>query len=175
MNKVCFKCNIDQPIGNFYKHSEMADGRLNKCKECCKSQAKKRHHEKSKDPNWVETERARHREKYFRLNYREKQIEWDKKRPWTNSAVYKNLSRYFNTKAGTELHHWSYKEEHMKDVYLMSPKEHAKAHSILTICTENRQFKTTSGELLTTKKQHYDYLVNNGVSFIEYNAKRQIH
>lgn len=33
-SKICFKCNIEQPIDNFYVHKGMSDGRLNKCKPC---------------------------------------------------------------------------------------------------------------------------------------------
>lgn len=39
--KICRECNTEKPLSEFYKHSAMADGHLNKCIPCVKTRVKK--------------------------------------------------------------------------------------------------------------------------------------
>jgi hypothetical protein len=39
--KRCMKCRIEKELGFFYLHAGMADGHLNKCKDCTKNDVKK--------------------------------------------------------------------------------------------------------------------------------------
>ena len=55
--KICFKCNRMLPISEFYKHPQMKDGTLNKCKQCAKSDVRKNYREKLDKYHEYETHR----------------------------------------------------------------------------------------------------------------------
>ena len=59
--KICFKCHEHKPLSEFYAHSQMSQGTLNKCKECTKRDASEHYAKKMADPVWVAKERNRQR------------------------------------------------------------------------------------------------------------------
>lgn len=166
--KTCFKCNIEKELINFYKHPQMMDGYVNKCKECNKKDVSENYFKKSLNPKFIEKERLRCKDKYQRLNYKEKQKVWDEKRYWKKEAVLKNLSRKLKIQKGFECHHWNYNSEYFEDVFVLEIKQHKKAHSFLTFDNDFKIFKTDKNEYLSTKTEHLNYLMSKNIEIKQY-------
>lgn len=162
--KICFKCGINKPLSEFYKHPQMGDGYLNKCKECAKMDVSADYAKKIVNPIWKEGERKRGRDKYRRLYIGTGKAKPENNKRWADKFPEKILA---TTKAhylkkpfkDAEKHHWSYNEEHFKDVIWLFKKEHKKGHRFIVYDQERKMYRRfDTGELLDTKDRHEKFI-----------------
>lgn len=166
--KICKTCRVPKQLDCFYTNRGMRDGLQNSCKECSRKSARDRYKTIKSDPVLFEKERDRHREKYHRLNYKEKhRPDPDQKsriiKGYNNRFPEKKLAhnavQHIETKEGNELHHWSYREEHRKEVFEISKKQHYEIHRFLVYDPEWLMYRRSDTmEILDTMELHYDYI-----------------
>ena len=145
--KVCFKCNRELPLSSFYKHPQMADGHLNKCKDCTKRDVHQKYMDNIENSEYIEKERARGRDKWNRLY---------KGKPHVVAHHVENARRFIERRTGplpeeTEIHHWNY--NFMHKVFLLSRRHHARLHKLIEFDQASQCF-IYNGKLLATKEEH---------------------
>ena len=119
------------------------------------------------NPEWVEKEKTRAREKYYRLGYKEKyKPNTDKKREiirrynqkFPEKALATKYTEIYLTKLPEiNLHHWSYNQEDWLDVIELSIKEHNFLHRYIIYDQERMMYRTINGILLDSKERHLEY------------------
>jgi hypothetical protein len=72
--KACFKCGEIKPLTEYYKHGQMKDGHLNKCKTCTKKDVHIHRHESDSREKILsyDRERGNRQNKEYLKEYREK-------------------------------------------------------------------------------------------------------
>ena len=167
MKKVCRECLIEKELSEYYVHKQMGDGHLNICKECKRIYAGNQYDIKMQDLNWKIGERKRTRERNKRLEYGEKYKVLPKSKKKAIDLYFEkypekkkahSLSGNIKVPEGKQKHHWSYNEEHYKDVIFLSMDNHYKLHCYIKYFQPARMYKTIFGEPLYTKDRFVKFM-----------------
>lgn len=137
MIKKCFKCEESKPIDEFYKHKAMADGHLNKCKSCTKSDVFNRRHGDGRE-KVLAYDRKRATNPIRIKAAKKVRADWIKKHPERRSAqnavtnaVRKGLLTplpCFECGEKAEAHHPDYSKP--LDVVWLCPSHHKQTHAM---------------------------------------------
>lgn len=110
--KECFKCKEVKLLEQFYKHPDMPDGRVNKCKECNKLDNKENWHLKREEKR--EYDKYRHRYSIPRIfNQRYSGIKERCENGRSNGLKYSVTGKEYLSKE--EWLKWCYEEKNYKE------------------------------------------------------------
>lgn len=112
-------------------------------------------------------ERERCREKYHRLKYNNRNSLYAQERLKFAKRYYRRYPEKYKahiaissmqTSPDKRLHHWSYNEEHHKDVIELDVLIHYKVHRYIIYDKQLMMYRTRTGEILDSKEKHARFI-----------------
>lgn len=168
--KTCKRCKLDYEVTFFNKERAI-------CKKCLSDDGKKYIEKKKLELGWVEKQRIRSSEKYYRIPQKKKTSE-QRKQSTKNlntkfpekviaRGIFRNIARRFvKSDKLNQLHHWSYLSENAKQFFEISKSAHGFLHRHLIYDTVLFCYKTKKGILLNTDTKHEDFINELGLTII---------
>ena len=162
--KICFKCGEEKPLSAFYKHPQMADGHVNKCKVCNKRDVAENYDKNLANEDYVEKERIRGREKYHRLYKNKHSAQF-----YHSDTKYKGLRKKYKdlVPGDCEIHHWNYNL--IESFFILPKRTHSRIHAFIELDQDLKFFKLkSSGEFLDTFEKHREFIESNTAILAKY-------
>lgn len=130
--KQCFKCDKIKPLSEFYKHHQMPDGHVNKCKECNKSDVRANRKEKVEYYREYDRERGSRQTPEYHKLWKEKNSQKYRAQTMVGNAVrdkrlFKEPCEVCGKKKGVHAHH----DDYLKplNVRWLCPVHHKEWHT----------------------------------------------
>jgi hypothetical protein len=129
--KECFKCKKVYPLSEFYKHKQMADGHLNKCKKCAKTDSTLNRGNNLERIRAYDRARGARQSKGYLPEYRDKYPNKYKSHSLVNSAIkckrlFRKPCEVCGSKERMHAHHDDYLEP--LNVRWLCAKHHSQWH-----------------------------------------------
>lgn len=159
--KICKICGIEKDESEFYSQSNKKY-----LKPYCKTCNKKKSVEWHKKNNYAYFKSNNYRENRkdikFKIYSHQRYIKlhepklYNAKYPERKKAA--NAIQHLEKTSGFDRHHWSYNEEHWKDVIYITRSIHRIAHKFMIYDQERMMFRKLDGVLLDTREEHLEYI-----------------